>query len=63
MPEGFTIEVELNGFLARSHENYTSKVTIKTSSELPQGKYVLFFNVYFENGIERGEWITINVGS
>ena len=63
IPKGLTVSIGPNNFLARSHENYTSKVTIKTSSELPQGKYVLSFNVYFENGMEGSEWVTINVES
>jgi len=63
IPKGLTISIVPNKFLARSHENYTSKVTIKTSSELPQGKYVLSFNVYFENEMKGEEWIIINVES
>ena len=63
IPKGLTVTIEPNKFLARSHEDYTSKLTIKTSSELLQGKYVLSFNVYFENGMEGSEWVTINVES
>ena len=63
MPNGLTVTIEPNKFLARSHEDYTSKLTIKTSSELLQGKYVLSFNVYFENEMKGEEWIIINVES
>ncbi len=63
IPKGLTVTIEPNKFLARSHEDYTSKLTIKTSSELLQGKYVLSFNVYFENEMKGEEWIIINVES
>jgi hypothetical protein len=34
MPEGLNVSIEPSKFIAQSHKNYTSKITVKTSPEL-----------------------------
>ena len=41
VPEGLTVTVESNNFLARPHEEYASKITIHVSPQLAPGVYLL----------------------
>ena len=60
MPEGLTVGIEPNNFLARTHENYTSKITVKTSPGLPSGEYVLCMEEHFDGRITNPR-LTVNV--
>ncbi|RJS75301.1 hypothetical protein CW714_00470 [Methanophagales archaeon] len=60
IPEGLTVSIEPNNFLARTHENYTSKITVKTSPELLPGEYVLCMEAHF-GGRLTNDWLTVNV--
>ena len=62
MPEGLTVSIAPNNFLARTHENYTSKITVKTSTELPPGEYVLCIEKHFDGSLTN-HWLTVNAES
>ena len=59
IPEGLTVSIEPNN-LARTHENYTSKITVKASPELLPGEYVLCMEAHF-GGRLANDWLTVNV--
>ncbi|MCK4735384.1 MAG: hypothetical protein KAT65_23225 [Methanophagales archaeon] len=60
MPEGLTVSIAPNNFLARTHEDYTSKITIETSPELSPGKYVLCMDISAVGGLSN-DWLTVSV--
>lgn len=60
MPEGLTVSIEPNHFLARTHEDYTSKITVKTSPELLPDEYILCMKERF-GGRLTNSWLTVNV--
>ena len=53
MPEGLNVSIEPSKFMAQPHENYTSKITVKTSPELADGitgrEYILYLQAVFED--------------
>jgi len=59
-PEGLSIAVEPLGFMVSPHEVYTWKIAIKTSQELPAGKYVLCLH-HETVGIVGYSWLTVEV--
>ncbi|HIH97086.1 MAG TPA: hypothetical protein HA348_06385 [Thermoplasmata archaeon] len=61
MPEGMNVSIEPNHFLARTHEKYISKITVKTSSKLSPGEYVLCIHQDFKNGTIGDSWLAVNV--
>jgi hypothetical protein len=61
MPEGLNVDIEPNMFLAEEpNKTYISTITIKTSSILPQGEYVLALQMNTQLG-KTCRWITVDV--
>jgi len=61
-PPGLEVTIKPSDFIAYPGKTHTSVVEIKTSSELPQGEYQLFLEVFLDNNRWPGSgWITVNV--
>ena len=60
MPEGLKVSIEPSKFFVRTHQSYTSKITIETSPELSPGKYVLCMDISGVGGLSN-RWLTVNV--
>jgi hypothetical protein len=64
MPEGLDVSIEPDQFIIDRIGPYESRITVKTSPELPKGEYELFLEILFENDLWPGSpWITVNVVS
>ena len=64
MPEGLRVSIEPSKFMAQPHENHTSKITVKTNSELfPNDEYTLYLQVVFEGEKETisDNWLRVLV--
>lgn len=60
MPEGLSVSIEPNNFIARNFEDYTSKITVRTASELARGEYILCIDVA-TSGMLTNDLLIINV--
>ncbi len=59
MPAGLNVTIDPSRFIARSFENYTSKITVKTTPELPPGEYIL--NIKVSYGRTPNNFLTVKV--
>jgi len=60
MPEGLSVSIEPNNFIARNFADYTSKITVKTGPELARGEYILCMDVA-TSGMLTNHLLVINV--
>ena len=60
MPEGLSVSIEPNNFIARNFEDYTSRITIKTGPELSRGEYILCIDVT-ASGMLTNDLLIVNV--
>jgi len=60
MPEGLSVTIEPNNFIARNFADYTSKITVKTGPELARGEYILCMDVA-TSGMLTNHLLVINV--
>lgn len=61
MPDGLSVIVKPSEYKAFPHETYHPILTIKTSPDLPQGKYRFSLHTLFEGVAEGWHDFTINV--
>lgn len=61
MPDELNVNIEPSTFMAYPNETYNSTVTINTSQDLPRGKYILHIHTVFENVMQGGGELTVNV--
>ena len=61
MPDGLNVSIEPSTFMAYPNETYNSTLTINTSRDLPRGEYIIFIHTVFENVMQGGGELTVNV--
>ena len=61
MPDGLNVSIEPSTFMAYPNETYNSTLTINTSRDLPRGEYIIFIHTVFENVMQGGGELIVNV--
>ncbi|MEA1895522.1 MAG: hypothetical protein U9N36_10065 [Euryarchaeota archaeon] len=61
MPDGLKVSIEPSTFMAYPNETYNSIVTVNTSQDILQGKYILYLHTVFENVMQGWGYMTVNV--
>lgn len=62
-PEEIEFDIEPSAFMALPNDNFTSTLSVRASSGLPEGDYVFMVHSVFE-GVEEGwGWLTVTIGN